>query len=400
MKALWFHLMPYPALDERFDREARSAWVDLDPSFLDGEVMHRAYNTYLDQLEHAATAGFDGICVNEHHQSAYGMVPSPNLMAATLARSTERVAIVVMGNSIALYNPPVRVAEELAMLDVLSGGRLVAGFPVGTSMDTCYSYGINPGQLRARYAEAHDLIMHAWQAPKPFAFNGRYTKLRYVNSSPRPLQQPHPPVWIPGGGSSVETWDLAATHDYVYAYLSYYGYESGKLTMDGFWQYITERGLDDNPYRAAFLQFVCVADTDAEARTLYREPVEYFYRRSLKIGAGFEGAPGYQSEATFRSSLSSQVRRAARAVGGAPPTFDDIVDRGWVIAGSPDTVRERLDASITELRFGHLLCLVQIGNMRDELVRMNTTLFADKVLPGLRGRWPGYEDRWWPRACS
>ena len=167
MKALWFHLMPYPALDERFDREARSAWVDLDPSFLDGEVMHRAYNTYLDQLEHAASAGFDGICVNEHHQSAYGMVPSPNLMAAALARTTERVAIVVMGNSIALYNPPVRVAEELAMLDVLSGGRLVAGFPVGTSMDTCYSYGINPGQLRARYAEAHDLIMHAWQAPKP-----------------------------------------------------------------------------------------------------------------------------------------------------------------------------------------------------------------------------------------
>ncbi|TML07505.1 MAG: LLM class flavin-dependent oxidoreductase [Actinobacteria bacterium] len=253
MKALWFHLMPYPALDERFDREAHSAWVDLDPSFLDGAVMHRAYNTYLDQLEHAAAAGFDGICVNEHHQSAYGMVPSPNLMAAALVRRTERTAIVVMGNSLALYNPPLRVAEELAMLDVLSGGRLVAGFPVGTSMDTCYSYGINPGQLRARYAEAHDLIMQAWRSPKPFAFNGRYTKLRYVNSSPRPLQQPHPPVWIPGGGSSVETWDLAATHDYVYAYLSYYGYESGKLTMDGFWQYVTDRGLDDNPYRAAFL---------------------------------------------------------------------------------------------------------------------------------------------------
>ena len=70
MKALLFHLMPCPALDERFDDEAHSAWVDLDPSFLDAEVMHRAYNTYLDQLEHAAAAGFDGICVNEHHQSA------------------------------------------------------------------------------------------------------------------------------------------------------------------------------------------------------------------------------------------------------------------------------------------------------------------------------------------
>ena len=392
--------MPYPRLGDRFDRDARSVWVDLDPSFIDTATVADAYDTYLGQLEHAAAVGFDGICVNEHHQSAYGMVPSPNLMAATLARSTRDTAIVVMGNSIALYNPPVRVAEELAMLDILSRGRLVAGFPVGTAMDTCYGYGINSAQLRDRYAEAHDLIKRAWTSNAPFAFNGRYTKLRYVNPLPRPLQRPHPPIWIPGGGSSVDTWDLVTTHDYVYAYLSYYGYESGKLAMDGFWAHVAERGLDDNPYRAAFLQFVCVADSDAQARRLYREPVEYFYRRCLKIGPGFEGAPGYQSEATFRSGVSSQVRRAARAVNTGPPDYDDIVERGWVVAGSPDTVAERLDAAIGDLRFGHLLCLIHIGNMSDELTRMNTALFADKVLPRLRNRWPQYDDRWWPAACA
>ena len=94
-----------------------------------------------DLLEYADTLGFDGIGVNEHHQNGYGIMPSPNIIAAGLARRTQNAAIVVLGNSIALYNPPIRVAEEFAMLDCISGGRLVAGFPVGTSMDTNYCYG-------------------------------------------------------------------------------------------------------------------------------------------------------------------------------------------------------------------------------------------------------------------
>ena len=121
-------------------------------------------------------------------------MPSPNIIAAGLARRTKDTAIVVLGNSIALYNPPVRVAEEFAMLDCISGGRLVAGFPVGTSMDTNYCYGQIPALTREKYNEAHDLILRAWTEPDPFAFNGRYTQLRYVNIWPRPLQQPRPPI--------------------------------------------------------------------------------------------------------------------------------------------------------------------------------------------------------------
>ena len=110
------------------------------PSTLyDPEQGHSVYHQYLDQLEYAETLGFDGIGVNEHHQNGYGLMPSPNIIAATLARRTSKAALVVLGNSIALYNPPIRVAEEFAMLDVLSGGRLIAGFPVGTSMDTNFA---------------------------------------------------------------------------------------------------------------------------------------------------------------------------------------------------------------------------------------------------------------------
>src|ERR671930_350938 len=132
-------------------------------------------------------------------------MPSRIIMAASLARRTRDVAIIVLGNSIALYNPPLRVAEEFAMLDCVSGGPRRAGFPLGARQDTTLAYGVNPATLRERYYEAERLIVEAWTNPDVFAFDGAYTQLRYVNIWPRPLQQPHPPIWIPGGGS-IETW--------------------------------------------------------------------------------------------------------------------------------------------------------------------------------------------------
>jgi len=166
------------------------------------------YNDFMDELEYAADCGYDAICVNEHHSNGYGLMPSPNLIASALSRRTTDTAICVMGNSLALYNPPTRVAEEFAMIDCISGGRLIAGFPVGSPMDTCYAYGANPSMLRDRYYEAHDLIMKAWTEKETFAFNGRFNQQRYVNIWPRPIQQT-PPIWIPGGGS-VETWQWCA----------------------------------------------------------------------------------------------------------------------------------------------------------------------------------------------
>ena len=133
MKFTWFHLMPWPHMPEDFRQKHRSVWVDLPSGMYEPELGHIAYHQYLDQLEYAEKVGFDGIGVNEHHANAYGLMPSPNIMAATLTRRTSRSALVVLGNSIALYNPPLRVAEEFAMLDVLSGGRLIAN---GVSLAT------------------------------------------------------------------------------------------------------------------------------------------------------------------------------------------------------------------------------------------------------------------------
>ena len=199
MKFHWFNLMPWPYLPDDFRENHRSVWVDIDSKLFDPERANSLYHEYMDQLEFADEMGFDGIGVNEHHQNGYGIMPSPNIIAAGLARRTSNAAICVIGNSIALYNPPIRVAEEFAMLDVISGGRLVAGFPVGTPMDTNFTYGQIPALTRDKYDEAHRMIIRAWTEEEPFAFDGKYNQLRYVNIWPRPIQKPHPPIYIPGG---------------------------------------------------------------------------------------------------------------------------------------------------------------------------------------------------------
>ena len=394
MRFHWFHLMPYPFLPDDFKQQYHSVWVDVPSTLYDPEKGHWLYNQYLDQLEFADSLGYDGICVNEHHQNAYGLMPSPNLMGAALTRRTSRAALVVMGNSIALYNPPVRVAEEFAMLDVMSGGRLVAGFPVGTSMDTNFCYGAPPATLRDKYDEAHRLIIQAWTRPEPFHFNGKYTQLRYVNIWPRPLQKPHPPIWIPGGGS-IETWDFCLTYDYMYSYLSYYGYKRAQKIMEGFWQRVAERGKDANPYRAGYAQIVVVADNDQEAERLYGPHIDYFFNRCLHVYPGFADAPGYRTQATLRAGFVPQVGAAASAL-RTQLAWKDFVEHGFVIAGSAATVRETLRHAITDMRVGHLMLLLQMGDLPDALARENTQRFAQDVMPHLKGLWSEYEDHWYP----
>ena len=184
-------------------------WVDIDPGLFDPDVIADCYERYIDQLVYAEECGFDGICINEHHGNGYGLMPSPNVIGSVLATRTSRAAITVLGNSVALYNPPVRVAEEMAMLDLLSRGRLISGFPVGTSMDTAYAYSVNPGNLREKYYEGIELDPAGVDGHRAVRLQRPVHPDRYVNVLPRPLQRPHPPIWIPGGGS-VETWDYCA----------------------------------------------------------------------------------------------------------------------------------------------------------------------------------------------
>ena len=157
MKISFFHLMPYQGLAPDFESRHHSAWVDLPNENFDPELGQQHYNDYLEELQYADTMGFDGVCVNEHHNNAYGLMPSPNLVASILARTTSRAALIVLGNSLALYQPPLRVAEEMAMLDLMSGGRLVVRFSGGH---------LNGHHLFLR-ADAHHPAGKAHRGPRP-----------------------------------------------------------------------------------------------------------------------------------------------------------------------------------------------------------------------------------------
>ncbi|MCC7364125.1 MAG: LLM class flavin-dependent oxidoreductase [Dehalococcoidia bacterium] len=393
-----FHLMPYRELPEDFAERYRSVWVDIPSELFDAQRAHVFYNDTLDELEFAAEMGFDGVCVNEHHSNAYGFMPSPNIMAAALARRTKDVALIVLGNSIALYNPPIRVAEEFAMLDCISGGRLIAGFPVGSSSDTNFAYGMNPATLRDRYYEAEELITKAWANKDVFSFDGKYTQLRYVNIWPRPLQDPRPPIWVPGGGS-IETWGWCVEKDYLYAYLSYAGFKRGKVVMDGFWNTAEKMGSAKNPYQAGFLQLVAVADSEQEAADKFGPHGEYFYNKMLHVYPGFADAPGYRTLKTVEAGLLQQTTQ----FGERPPamTWKDLLEQGNIVAGTPKQVTERLEAVIKDLHIGHLMVLNQFGSIPHDLAMANIRKTATEVLPNLRHIWEGqYEDRWWPKGLA
>ena len=300
------------------------------------------------------------------------------------------------------------------MLDLISGGRLIAGFPVGSPMDTCYAYSMKPSEVRERWFECHDLIMRAWQEYKPFDWNGRFYKLRNVNVWQKPVQQPHPPVWIPGGGS-IETWEWSVRQNYLYTYLSYFGYKQAMQTMHGYWEKVKELGEEPNPYRAGFLQFVGVAETRKEALKLYDEPARYFYNNCLHFSPRFTGPPGYLSESTIRAKVQSQVSAAAMRsnknevvseirtamIKQAPKTIEGFAEQGYIVLGSPDEVAEQLITMAKEMRVGNLMTSIHFGNMSRETTMYNTELFATKVAPQIRDLWNDeWENHWWPKPIA
>jgi alkanesulfonate monooxygenase SsuD/methylene tetrahydromethanopterin reductase-like flavin-dependent oxidoreductase (luciferase family) len=149
------------------------------------------------------------------------------------------------------------------------------------------------------------------------------------------------------------------------------------------------------------LQFVGVAESRAKAMQLYKEPAEYFYGRCLRVDPRWAMPPGYITEATQRAGIQGQIGRAAsldaRQKARATTDIADIVERGYVIVGSPDEVAEQLTEVATDLNVGHLMLLLQFGNMGKDLAAYNTRLFADQVMPRLMGLFSEWEDRWWPQ---
>lgn len=380
-----WHFMPYPYLPPDFDERYESGWVTVPNSLWDRERARGLYQEYLDELVYADELGFDGLVLNEHHQNIYGLMPSPNLLAAILAHRTHHGRIVVLGNLLPLQLNPLRTAEEYAMLDNLSDGRVIAGFAVGGGHEF-YNYNVPPPKAREQFWEAADLIVRAWTEDGPFEHDGKHYSLRYVNCWPKPQQLPHPPVWIPGG-NSLETMGEVARRGYTFFLSTRSHQRRAKAAAQRFADIIGQQGGTYHPFRMGLLLSVYVAETDEQARAESQEAVWYFLRNCLKghlrrSGRMLTVPPGGTTTASWEAYVRN-TDPTAKMLGDADD-WDELDQMGSIIVGSPETVRRRLWDYIREARVGIFLIQFHIGNLSRERTNESQRLFASEVAPYLR----------------
>ncbi|MGE0744359.1 MAG: LLM class flavin-dependent oxidoreductase [Rhodospirillales bacterium] len=378
MQVFMFHLMPYATLNMAVRAEYPSAWVTFPNSEFDPKQGHALYNRYLDELELAAELGFDGISVNEHHQNAYGLMPSPVVMAAALSRRTKACKIAILGNAFALREHPLTLAEEHAMIDCITGGRLITGFVRGIGAEY-YSMGINPTISHERHEEAHDLIVRAWTEPGPFAFEGKHYHFEYVNVWPRPYQQPHPPIWCPSLGST-ETIVWAAHPDRRHVYMQNYSpMEAVARFLDMYREVAETRyGYTASSQQIGWTAPVYVGETDEKAVAEARPHIEALFNKFLYLPFEILFPPGYLSKSSYK-----RVAAHKETLHGGM-TIERMMEQGIIIVGSPDTVRRKIIESHRRIGFQTFMTLLQFGTMPADLTEGNIRRFASEVMPALR----------------
>ena len=328
----------------------------------DREAGARAYQDMIRRVEYVEELGFDWVSVSEHHYSPRILTPSPIVSAAYIAARVHRITIALLGPIVPQSNP-VRVAEEIAMLDTLAQGRVVVGLLRGTSNESL-SYGLNPGESRERTDEGMELILRAWTEPQPFGWQGRHFRYRTVSIWPRPLQQPHPPTYALG--TSREACEFAARH-HLGCGVSYGPFEvMGRVTRY-YREQCARHGWTPTPEQIIYRANMLVADTDEEARDLLAKQPTH---PPFSMRAGVRDAL-----MTLDARNIAGEKRSPVVTGALPTTF----------IGSPDTVVDQVRRCRDEIGAGVLdLSLVPPGSSDTDLLMRSLDLFGTKVLPRIR----------------
>jgi alkanesulfonate monooxygenase SsuD/methylene tetrahydromethanopterin reductase-like flavin-dependent oxidoreductase (luciferase family) len=209
MKVFVFDLLAYGENLDHLKSGGTELPYPLSKQHFKADVAVRTYAEHLEAWEELDRLGYDGVGFNEHHCSPYGLMNSPNLMASAAAQRTKRLKLLIYGNLLPLHEP-LRLAEELAMLDCLSNGRIISGFARGIPREY-QVHNVPLDQSRARFEEAYDIVTRAW-TEDVFSYSGQFWSYKDVAIWPRPVQRPHPPVWIPIVGSK-ESIEFAGRHD-------------------------------------------------------------------------------------------------------------------------------------------------------------------------------------------
>ena len=382
MRAWFFTEDAYPYLPDADSYE--SIRVNLPNKHFDPETGADLYNMYLDMWCAADEMGLN-IMNNEHHQTATCMVPAAPIMLGILARETKNARLLILGNPVANRSQPVRVAEEMALIDVLSRGRLECGFVRGVPYETAPA-NVYPYRGTEKLWEAHDLITKAWTHHEgPFNFEGRWFHARQVNIWPRPYQQPHPPVWVTMG--SAGTAAQVAQRGHIGAvFLA--GYPRIRDIFDGYRQsYMETHGTAMSIDRLAYCGLISVGKTEKEGLDLAEKLL--WYMTSNKVPPQFSNPPGYHPPA-----VSATIMRGAQTGAGIPlaPTVSEQMARGNVFAGTPDQVYDQIKNFYEYCGgFGNLMMMSQAGFMTFDETLSSMKLFSQEVYPRLKELTASYD---------
>ncbi len=365
----------YPA-DE--GRAAGYTSVIFSNRFFDPVEGARLYQERLAEYLAAEEAGFDGIMVNEHHNAPFCMQPRITVWSSILAAITKRVKIVQLGNPLPTYDSPLMFAEEIAMIDMISQGRLVSGIVRGAGVESlCLN--ANPAYNRERFDEAHDILVKVLTEDGPLHWEGEHYQYRVLNPWARVLQKPHPRIWVPGVFST-ETIVWAAQHRYPYIALNTPLYLTGEL-WSMYDEAARQAGYEPGPENRGYLLRVHVQDTRDKAIENARQ---FMWMQGEFTGIGhpyWTNPPGYGSP-----SRRLQSARAANApvTGSKAAPFEDQLANREIVAGSPDHVVRELRVVLETCRPSILMLWGNDGCISHEDSLRCIELLGAEVLPALR----------------
>lgn len=361
-----------------------SNYIDLPATHYRQLEAQKVFERMITGAQLVERLGYDGIAFSEQHNGPIGLLGNPMLFGAYLAAATQRIRIGVIGPIVNAYSSPIRLAEEIAQLDILSGGRLTLGMPLGHGMQYHSMGVVNPATARARYREAHELLLKAFTELEPFEWDGDFFQIPTVNVWPRPVQAPHPPMVVLGGGSA-ETIDLVAKHRHSYQAVGISSRKAVQGAIGKLRDAAEGYGYTLDPRQVWAGVTVHVAETDvqamAEAKPYYLWMMQNFFDSPFHDSF----PPGYLSEGALRGMLAGGGYRSKAPSATA---FEEAVAAGNLIVGSPATVHERLSELIELYGAGSVLLNTNSDIKPEWMSTKSLSLFAEEVLPKFRSHHP------------
>ncbi|HUY19367.1 MAG TPA: LLM class flavin-dependent oxidoreductase [Candidatus Binataceae bacterium] len=342
-----------------------------DPADYDAAQARDLYAARLDEWQRAEQLGFDGVYLAEHHFGSGCLTPSPNILVAALSQRTTRMRIGVMVN-VMPFHDPVRIAEEAAMLDLLSGGRLDFGVGRGVVQGEFVRQRMPYEEARPRMEEAMELVIRCW-TQEQFEFHGKFRSVGPATMWPRPLQRPHPPIWCAAFSDDTVMWAARRGLSIGCTLLPVAGMRS---RLELYRKTAAEAGIKVTPAQTLITRQVFVAESDGEARAISEQPFNDLFR--------FFIPPGEKREPSKLAADQKYYSEFYRGFVGRNLSFGDLIEAGLFVVGSPATVTRMLTAQLSATGAGHLLAWMNFGGLEAGMVRRSEELFASQVLPHLR----------------